>query len=904
VPAPGIGADEQLTVMVTADVSGLQTGMQQAAAAVQTSSTQMTSQFEKSQASGQQAMGQFDKLSLSTIKLAQAEAQQAVAQSNVNSILEKTVVAGRVTENETNQLAEAMRQLALAAKQVAESENEVSIATEEAGLKTAQTREETQEATHAARGFGEVTGIHLPHMLARYVGGLEGIGPLLTSAFSVVAVVMFVEIINQAIDKIKEGAQALAGWDEAAKKAYDDALKANRDFYLQEVKTREEHVKFAEIGLSGMKKLEQGTVDAKQAAKIYADELANSSRHLQDLNKEKDHLQRDWGPLFNPMNWSTLGDQVKEVETQIKATSDVSGELEKHLRAIMEQKGAQIPAETRKTEEDQSRSQRMASLEARKAIDLAEVASREQATKMAYTLGQIGLEQEVAGLEAAENQKYAILQRFSQQKIALLRAEQAATGNFTQPQVTAQLAQQQVETRSHETKITEIRQQGVTERQRLDNAQALADVEAAQSAADAQAEVDIAAAHQQVARHEITYQQEAVILQKAEQSKSDALIAVLNKRFEIENQYPEKNAAKLTSINAQIEAEQRGHQARMLQITSDADQRQLQLDQRLLQEKVRGVQQSAQQELQMAQQMDNARLQRGQETLRQWEQNETAAINRWYIEQKQILDEALAHAALVYGKMSAEYQKMIDAENRLDQERRIKQQQVEDQVYNKVKQTYDRITSEFNSNFISMMKGQMTFSKVLIASWNQIASMIITKILQIGEKWLFEHVVMAAAAKMLGLVIDTGNAQKLATTTITNIAVGASDAAVAGAATLAYYSAFAPEIAPEMAAIQYGIGMTYAGLAAYEQGGVVAEDQLALVHKKEMVLPQNLSTFIQAAAARSDPYTGPDSTTQSPSGGDTYHVHLIDRSGVEELMREHGPVIFKGIKRLARGGAV
>jgi len=109
------------------------------------------------------------------------------------------------------------------------------------------------------------------------------------------------------------------------------------------------------------------------------------------------------------------------------------------------------------------------------------------------------------------------------------------------------------------------------------------------------------------------------------------------------------------------------------------------------------------------------------------------------------------------------------------------------------------------------------------------------------------------------------NAAIAAITSATDVAEASSYAAVAAAATLAYYSSFAPEIAPAMAAIQFGIGMGWAGLAAFETGTpYVPNTGVALVHKGERILSEPDNRAISKAVAGGGSGGGGNTTVHAP----------------------------------------
>jgi hypothetical protein len=862
----GIADDNIIQIGARVDLSGLQSGMSEASTVVSSATASMEEKFAKLGQSTQKSSSAFEAVAQKAIILATAEGRLSAAQTVLNATLEKSVVSGKATEEETRAIATAMLEMESIAKQVAVAQKELSAAQEEAGIAAGVNKQEIQEASHAAQEFGTLTGIHIPRALRTMIGSLEGIGPLIASSFSILAAVAFVEIIDQGIDKIKEASQALAGFDAEAKKAYDNALKVNQQFYLQQVKTTEEHIRFNEIGLSGLKKLDQQQKDAKESAKLYADELGENLRQVRGLVAEKDHLQKDWGPLFNPLNWATLGDQVKEVEARITAVNSAGEKLEERLRALRDEKGAQVPAETKKVTADEERSLDEARLEANKSTELAIVAQKEAALRLSYQAGKISLEQEIQGLEAAENRKYEILQQAFARKIALLRAEQAATGEFKEPEILSTQAQQKAETLAHPIKVQEIRQTGTNEEERQANANALADAQARKLAADTEVAIAEQSARQLYSLHQISLDQEVEQLKEAERKKSAARLAELNEEFRIANQHPEQNTAKLTTINSQIEAEEKNSQARITAIDQQAELQRMEQRKQMEAERLQAAERSASSELQITESMNNARLRRGEETLRQWEQTELAAINRWYEEQKRVLEQELEFAAATFGKQSLEYQKMLDRMNQLDQQRAAKQQQIEDTVAEKRKSSYDKFTAQFNSDILQMLQRQKTFGQVLIDSWDYIVSQIITKMLKMMEEWIYVHIIM----KMFGLNDDDGTA-KAKKKIKNNVAVAQSEAALAGAEEFEWKIAESGDIfsAAAFGAAAYAIGAGFAGMAGAAMpsaaGGWerVPSDTLAMVHKDEQILPASYAEGLRGLVAGGG----------KGGGGKAFHYH-------------------------------
>jgi hypothetical protein len=103
----------------------------------------------------------------------------------------------------------------------------VATASEQSMKRTAQA---ITEAGIAARGLGREIGITIPESLSRAAARSEIVGPLLTKAFNVVAIIGFIQVLKQLPDAIREVSGAVTGWDDAAQKAYASQLSLNGQY--------------------------------------------------------------------------------------------------------------------------------------------------------------------------------------------------------------------------------------------------------------------------------------------------------------------------------------------------------------------------------------------------------------------------------------------------------------------------------------------------------------------------------------------------------------------------------------------------------------------------------------------------------------------------------------------------
>jgi hypothetical protein len=173
--------------------------------------------------------------------------------------------------------------------------------------------------------------------------------------------------------------------------------------------------------------------------------------------------------------------------------------------------------------------------------------------------------------------------------------------------------------------------------------------------------------------------------------------------------------------------------------------------------------------------------------------------------------------------------------------------QVTAQVANQMRQamasSLQQTTAAFNHNLAEWMRGNETFGTAMLRTWVSFAETAIQQLLRIAEQWLITKALMA-----LGLTSSTSASQQNAQQISGNVAVAASDAAVAAANTLAFETGEGipwPAAAAD-AAITYAIGAGFSALAAYEKGGVVEKTGPALVHAGEMILTAPASERMQA----------------------------------------------------------
>ena len=250
-------------------------------------------------------------------------------------------------------------------------------------------------------------------------------------------------------------------------------------------------------------------------------------------------------------------------------------------------------------------------------------------------------------------------------------------------------------------------------------------------------------------------------------------------------------------------------------------------------------------------------------------------------------------AKATYGEQSVEYKRMQDKMAELDQQRELKEREINDQALAGWRNWSNQVTHTLSSGVNQWIQGQKTFGQAMAQTWNNIVMDTIQDIEKIGEQWIAEHVLMKLASELLG--VDSGKQQQVAQNNTANVAMATSDAAVAAGGTFAWWSSVYPPVAPAMAAAAYAEGLAFAGLAAFEQGGLVPSTGLAMVHGGEMVLPSALSQKVQNMATQNignaygDVHVHYNPTISGSSSGD-----------MKRLLSEHADHIGRIVSRQSK----
>jgi hypothetical protein len=174
-------------------------------------------------------------------------------------------------------------------------------------------------------------------------------------------------------------------------------------------------------------------------------------------------------------------------------------------------------------------------------------------------------------------------------------------------------------------------------------------------------------------------------------------------------------------------------------------------------------------------------------------------------------------------------------QNQIDQEKGAgnvsatgDQSKVAQQIAAPYQQAAKIITSSAATGFNGWIDGSKKLSAAMIQSAKSMEMAFIQSVERMGEKWIQEHILMAIASKVFH-ASDSSDDKAAATQkraadqAASNVVMATGDAGLAAAGTFAFYSAIDPPIAMEMAMAAYEEGMAFAGLAAFENGGIAGQ---------------------------------------------------------------------------------
>jgi hypothetical protein len=138
-----------------------------------------------------------------------------------------------------------------------------------------------------------------------------------------------------------------------------------------------------------------------------------------------------------------------------------------------------------------------------------------------------------------------------------------------------------------------------------------------------------------------------------------------------------------------------------------------------------------------------------------------------------------------------------------------------------VKQETNSLFSSINSNLVQMVNGQESIGRGIQKIWTGLVDSIIVDFAKLGEKWIMQHVIMAAASKLFHLQDAASAATSAAAATAAAKVAGVAQVGLAGAGGVASMAAAPFPIDTTAPAFGVSMAASAAGMLAFHEGGIV-----------------------------------------------------------------------------------
>jgi len=758
-------------------------------------------------------------------------------------------------------------------------------------------RMETSETREKADLLGDSLGVKIPGALGRLGGQIPAVQGLMNALFAPTLVLFLAEAIDRVVGKIADMSREMGGFGEVQRKAYESALEYNSRMILSSLELKEKQLAISVIGKEGAAKY---AAEARNAANADLERAAATDRARRSIEAQEKEVER----LSSLMKWRLFkeGEEVKITVHGIE-TYNLKEELGKaeatlnRMKATWneldaKQREGKVKTGERGAEEaarqgEEARAVQRANIDANKNLQNEYITFYEQGLRRMYAAEKITLEDEVAGERAAiqgrlENERAAAAQRK-----AILAAEHQATGKDTGKDVAGineQLAAAELRTRSE---LAAIDQRFDLEKLQRLNAVNLATVQAAKTTADAEINVVEETSRRRFESGQILVSELTAIEKSAANQRIDGRRSELQELLRIASEFPEKNKKDIIKLNSDLENLERERITKLDAIDRDAENRA---------DQVRAIEAEAEK----AHQQNLLEIARLGITTR-------ASLgligNRERISQLQAITaqeyalerEAIEKKKALYAEGTAQYEQ---AEKELQAITDRQSKQMAQDEANALKERFaawhkftSQVESDFSNSVGQMIRGQKTFGQAMAELWGnmvvQWAQTLARMLAQFVTHELSKLVISQASnTKELGQTIVTTGAQ---TTTVvagqaaqagavaagqtaqtaaaatgsstrTGIALIEDIKSIGRAAATAAAHAFKwvmeevpfpanVALAPAAAAAAFAGVMAFRTLASAAGGMDVQHDQLAMIHKNEIVLPESIARNFRGPSA-------------------------------------------------------
>ena len=253
-------------------------------------------------------------------------------------------------------------------------------------------------------------------------------------------------------------------------------------------------------------------------------------------------------------------------------------------------------------------------------------------------------------------------------------------------------------------------------------------------------------------------------------------------------------------------------------------------------------------------------------------------------QEKALEVQALADEQLAFATTSAKWKELED--KKLDVARKTANEikQLENQALQEQKQKWDTffqaVSSGFSSSIMGLIKGTMTWGEAFKNVIAQALEGIINFFVQWGIKAAIQWATNLAMTQTANVAQATGAAAVYA---------------VNAAASVAAIPVTGWALAPETGAAAYAQGLSWAGMASAAGGWEqVPSDQVAMIHKNEMVLPANLAEGVRQNLAGAGGGAG--------GGSAVINIQANDAKSFNDMLRRNTGGLLSVINDAMRNG--
>ena len=774
---------------------------------------------------------------------------------------------------------------------------------------------ERSEAMHSIRGIGEMTGVHMPRMVARMLAGFGPVAGVMAAAFPIIGAVMLIEWITKIPEALEKTINYFRGWNEEAKKNFKEASEQATEATIKFQEFSDAvRLASATAGLSGIAKMnaEQTELgrqldevtkkwnDSSAALTKAKDSLKLLEKPPQDIAKGMlvsgdvtgavaQLMEDKWRKLSSGKEIDKVKQQITDLEKETKSFKSTFETLTKKLDiGTIEE-----PVEIRK----QIDAITAAKIAADQKVSLAHASYIKSSAEEEYKLGLISLEQHTKNLVDSENQEYVIKWDGLHRKESLIKSEESKVGKLeTQKKLIELNAEEEALTVEHATALNKIDADGAEQRKKRQEDLAKTRIDIEKQTALALITNQEEQSKQAYTAHEIT---------AAEEERQ--LLDEKTREYETNRQALVKELGLLKEKGGDTEKEQTVINGKLLELEMkfEADKLRIRLEGKAKERadlladsttEMSLLKDKSARQLEEGKKSDNDALSNHKIGLEQWLQAERAAENRWYESTRKAVLDHIKVMELAGIADKSQYRQLYAELEKLDAEHNSKIHTIDQQYNNKRLQDYKNLTTQMShimtTSLNSWIQGQETFTKAMQNTWNSLVMSLVNYFEEMAAKWIEQHILMAIASRIFGVQEAT-----------TNVGKGTSEAGVAGAAGVASVMMALPfpanvSVAPGVGAAAFAtaLGFALAGSSAgaFARGGIADEDMFAQIHASEMVLPPAISKGLQNMIGGGSVTGGAVHLNYSPTV-------IGDKEYMKNLLHQHsdeiGHIIEKRLRR-------